>query len=179
MVQTRFDDRGTLEPLEPRVGVLSTGAGAGATIAGIFPPSRPGMLARLWQRYGGECNIAAASNGSHAPAFSRMLDIGPESLGGVFAALFMPARDVLELGNVSLRAPRHIGSVWQLPGRLRVHRRGVPIHLSVWPHVGYWTKICVEPVGGVRRSRAYYRAGNRALDALTRAMLEAAVCQPA
>jgi hypothetical protein len=64
---------------------------------------------------------------------------------------------------------RERGGMWRLHGCLRSPwlRRPVGVELQLWPCLGAWTKITMQPRRRVRVGRRYYRVGHRALDALT------------
>jgi hypothetical protein len=58
---------------------------------------------------------------------------------------------------------------WRLRGSLRSpwSRRWIPVELQLWPLLGAWTKVSLEPQRAVRPGRRYFRNGHRTLDALT------------
>lgn len=58
---------------------------------------------------------------------------------------------------------------WRLRGSLRSPwlRRWIPVELQLWPRLGAWTKVSLEPQRFVRPGRRYFRNGHRTLDALT------------
>ena len=69
-----------------------------------------------------------------------------------------------------LEAPRFEPSgTWRLRGSLRSPwlRRWIPVELQLWPRLGAWTKVSLEPQRFVRPGRRYFRNGHRTLDALT------------
>ena len=58
---------------------------------------------------------------------------------------------------------------WRLRGSLRSPwlRRRIPVELQLWPRLGAWTKVSLEPQRAVHPGRRYFRNGHRTLDALT------------
>jgi hypothetical protein len=62
---------------------------------------------------------------------------------------------------------------WRAPGRLRspLLVRSIPVELLLWPYVGGWTRMSLEPQRAVHASRFYFRRGHRVLDALTRRLV--------
>ena len=54
----------------------------------------------------------------------------------------------------------------RLHGRLRAGRFGrvTPVELTLWPWLGEWTKMSLEPQRHVVMTRSYFRRGHRALD---------------
>lgn len=58
---------------------------------------------------------------------------------------------------------------WRLRGSLRSPwlRRWVPVELLLWPRLGAWTKVSLEPQHRVRPGRRYFSNGHRTLDELT------------
>lgn len=69
-----------------------------------------------------------------------------------------------------LEAPKfESNGTWRLRGSLRSPwlRRRIPVELQLWPRLGEWTKICLEPQRRVRLGRRYFGNGHRALDTLT------------
>jgi len=61
------------------------------------------------------------------------------------------------------------GGTWHMRGRLRSAwlRRPIPVELQMWPRLGSWTKVSLQPQRRVHLGRRYFRMGHRALDALT------------
>ena len=69
-----------------------------------------------------------------------------------------------------LDAPECAGSgTWHMRGCLRSAWLGRPIRveLQLWPRLGAWTKVSLQPRSRVHVGRLYFRKGHRALDALT------------
>jgi hypothetical protein len=58
---------------------------------------------------------------------------------------------------------------WRLRGSLRSPWLGrrIPVELQLWPCLGAWTKVSLEPQRVVRPGRRYFRNGHRTLEALT------------
>jgi hypothetical protein len=101
----------------------------------------------------------------YSASFFRMLALSPAGLDELPAwwrahaehGRVVIARN-LWIGEPCLRPPR----TWCLPGRLR----GIAVDVLLWPHLGIWTKLSVEPRRRVRTGRRYFRRGHRALDVL-------------
>jgi hypothetical protein len=64
---------------------------------------------------------------------------------------------------------RDRSGTWRMSGRLRSPwlRRPIGVELQLWPRLGAWTKVTMEPRRRVRVGRRYFRSGHGALDALT------------
>ena len=70
---------------------------------------------------------------------------------------------------LSLEEPHYGASgAWQVHGRLRTRwlRRSIPVELQLWPHLGAWTKMSLEPQRRVHAGRGYFKTGHRELDTL-------------
>jgi hypothetical protein len=71
--------------------------------------------------------------------------------------------------RLSLDAPRPAASgTWRMPGRLRspwLHR-SISVELIVWPWLGAWVKMTLEPRRRVVVGRRYFSRGHRALEVL-------------
>jgi hypothetical protein len=68
-----------------------------------------------------------------------------------------------------LTAPECEGSgTWRMRGWLRSAwlRRPIPVELELWPRLGKWTKMRLQPGHRVHVGRRYYRNGHRALEAV-------------
>ncbi len=74
-----------------------------------------------------------------------------------------------------LEAPSFESSgTWRLRGLLRSPwlRRWIPVELQLWPRLGAWTKISLQPQRHVHLDRRYFNNGHRSLDALTARLTE-------
>lgn len=105
-------------------------------------------------------------------SFTRMLDLDPASLRALPDWWRRGARDerVRVTRRLSLEEPRREGAgMWRMRGRLRSPwgLRAIPVELSLWSHLGYWTKLSLEPQRQVHVSRRYFAKGHRVLDRLT------------
>jgi hypothetical protein len=72
--------------------------------------------------------------------------------------------------HLNLDAPqRERSGTWRMCGSLRSPwlRRNIDIELQLWPRLGAWTKVSLQPQRRVHIGRRYFRTGHRALDALT------------
>ena len=72
--------------------------------------------------------------------------------------------------RLDLDAPqRDRSGTWRMYGCLRSPwlRRPIGVELQLWPRLGAWTKVSMQPQRRVRVGRRYFRLGHRALDALT------------
>ena len=65
-----------------------------------------------------------------------------------------------------LRWPSAAG-IKERPLRSPWLQRRIPVELLLWPRLGAWTKVCLEPQRRVRLGRRYFSNGHRAIDALT------------
>lgn len=110
--------------------------------------------------------------GEFAATFIRMFGLDPSRL----AALPAWWQRRAEGGRVDvarrllLDAPRQDAhGTWRLRGRLRSpgRARAIPVELLLWPHLGAWTKMTLEPQRRVLCGRRYFRSGHRVLDRLT------------
>jgi hypothetical protein len=45
-------------------------------------------------------------------------------------------------------------------------RRPIRVELQLWPRLGAWTKVSMQPQRRVRVGRRYFRLGHRTLDRL-------------
>lgn len=117
---------------------------------------------------------SAPGHEHRVPGFSRMIALEPERLTSLpgWCARNTRRGHVVVARRVALAAPHPSGrGAWRWPGRLRRPWRPwwwrpVPIELVLWPHLGAWTRLALEPRRPVRTRRRYFRAGNRALDVL-------------
>ncbi|MGQ0824649.1 MAG: hypothetical protein ACT4OX_06410 [Actinomycetota bacterium] len=105
-------------------------------------------------------------------AFSRMIGVHPSQLASLPEWWRQRARDdrVQVTRRLSLEAPRSGPSgTWRMRGRMKrpFHVRSTPVELLLWPHLGAWTKLTLEPQCRVHTGRRYFSKGHRALDVLT------------
>jgi len=121
-----------------------------------------------------EVRPPAMANGGRrfSATFTRMTALNPELLADLPNWWYRRA-DKARV-NVSrqlvLEAPSFEPSgTWRLRGSLRSPwlRRWIPVELQLWPRLGAWTKVSLEPQRFVRPGRRYFRNGHRTLDALT------------
>ncbi len=132
-----------------------------------------------WTEAAGDRQLAEARARSFPAKFLRMVDLAPARLPSALQSWW---RDVSREGSVELGRRMHLdrpqckrGGTWSLPGRMRsgVWFRRVPVEVMLWPHLGLWTKVSIEPLAGVRLSRAYFSHGHRLLDELSGALVAA------
>ena len=72
--------------------------------------------------------------------------------------------------RLTLEEPRRAsGGTWRTPGRLKSPWgvRSIPVELLLWPYLGGWTKVTLEPQRAVHVGRRYFKRGHRVLDTLT------------
>ena len=105
-------------------------------------------------------------------AFSRMTGVHPAQLPSLPEWWRQRAADdrVRVTSRLSLEAPRSGPSgSWRMRGRLRrpFHVRSTPVELLLWPHLGAWTKLLLEPQTRVHTGNRYFAKGHRSLDVLT------------
>jgi hypothetical protein len=98
--------------------------------------------------------------------------LNPALLAGLPEWWDKRARDarVRATGRLDLDAPqRDRSGTWRMYGRLRSHRlrRPIGVELQLWPRLGSWTKLSMQPRHRVHVGRRYFRIGHRTLDALT------------
>lgn len=115
---------------------------------------------------------APQRSASFLAAFSRMTEVHPGQLDALPQWWRTAARDNrVEIGHrLVLEAPRRdAAGTWRVRGRLRSpwRARSIPVELLLWPRLGAWTKLAVEPQRNVHVGRCYFRSGNRVLDTLT------------
>ena len=104
--------------------------------------------------------------------FTRLTTLDPARLAGLPQWWRGTARDrrVHAARGLVLDAPECAGSgTWHMRGCLRSAWLGRPIRveLQLWPRLGAWTKVSLQPRSRVHVGRLYFRKGHRALDALT------------
>ena len=105
-------------------------------------------------------------------AFSRMIALDEQRLARLPAWWRARAHDdrVVIARRLTLDAPRpRPGGTWVLGARLRSpwRPRTLAAELVLWPHLGAYTKVRLEPARGVRVGRRYFASGQRVLDVLT------------
>jgi hypothetical protein len=105
-------------------------------------------------------------------SFTRMTTLNPALLADLpnwWGRRAENAR-VLVSRRLLLEAPSFEPSgTWRLRGSLRSPwlRRWIPVELQLWPRLGAWTKVSLEPQRFVRPGRRYFNNGHRTLDDLT------------
>ena len=111
-----------------------------------------------------------------SPRFVRLLDISPRELPDALRSWWRAnARD----GSAVLARALRVGEpyadrreTWTMTGRLRVmHRLPIAVDVLMWPHLGYWTKLTLEPHAPTRVGHMYFRRGHAALDELRTALV--------
>jgi hypothetical protein len=110
--------------------------------------------------------------GRFLSTFTRMIGLHPAVLEDLPDWWGRHARDeqVHVARRFVLEEPHYAASgTWQAHGRLRTRwlRRSIPVDLQLWPYLGAWTKVCLQPQRRVHAGRRYFRHGHRALDLLT------------
>jgi hypothetical protein len=105
----------------------------------------------------------------HTPLFIRLVDVPGATLAPVLAAWWGGTATTIRVGRLTFSAPRLERGLWALPAELRVHRGSptIPVTVELWAHSEAFTHMTMSPKRRVTTSRAYFRAGNRALDRLT------------
>ena len=104
--------------------------------------------------------------------FTRLTTLHPARLAGLPEWWRRQARDGRPhaVRRLVLDAPECAGSgTWHMRGRLRSAwlGRSIPVELQLWPRLGAWTKMSLQPQRRVRVGWLYFRNGHRALEALT------------
>lgn len=127
--------------------------GAPGTTIGVAPPP-----------------TAVTSAARQLPVFLRMIEVQTAALGELPAWWDSSARRRVarEMGWSLDELHAGAGGAWRVRGRMhrtRLRRR-VPFDLLLWPHLGVYTKLVVEPRRHVHVSRRYFRRGHCALDRL-------------
>lgn len=108
----------------------------------------------------------------YTAAFSRMIVLDERQLACLPDWWRARARNrrVEIARRLTLGPPRgRPGSSWVLPARLRSpwRPRSLPADLLLWPHLGAFTKLRLEPARGVHVGRRYFASGQRVLDELS------------
>jgi len=113
-----------------------------------------------------------SSSGRLLSTFTRMIGVQPAHLGDLPGWWRRCARDQrVEVGSrLVLDEPRAQPSgAWRMRGYLRSpgRLRAIPVELLLWPHLGEWTKLTLEPQRHVHCGRRYFRSGHHVLDQLS------------
>ena len=104
-------------------------------------------------------------------SFTRIVILEPDRLDDLPRGWQRRAVDgrVKVTRRLSLDAPRPAANrMWRMSGRLRspwLHR-SISVDLIVWPWLGAWVKMTLEPRGRVIVGRRYFSGGHRALEVL-------------
>ena len=109
--------------------------------------------------------------------FTRILDLPPDRLDALPA--WWRSRARRDHARVARRltldppAPSS-GRTWRMHGHLASPwlRRPIAVDVTLWPWLGAWTKMTVEPRHHVLTGRAYFARGHRTLDALSDLLIE-------
>lgn len=114
-------------------------------------------------------------SGPTNPAFTRMLDVTPERLERLPRWWESVARrgHVRLTRRLILEAPRPLpGGGWRMRGSLRraLITPAARFELTLWPHLGRYTKLSLEPRRRVHAGRRWFRRGHKGLDRLARAL---------
>jgi hypothetical protein len=108
--------------------------------------------------------------------FNRLIALSPKRLPELPAWWSRTQRDgrIRISRRLTLEQPPSMArDTWRAPGRLRspLLLRSIPVELLLWPYVGGWTRMSLEPQRAVHAGRFYFRRGHRVLDALTRRLV--------
>jgi hypothetical protein len=108
--------------------------------------------------------------------FTRMIGLHPSRLGDLpnWWQRCARGRGVEVARRLVLEEPRpgrH--GTWRMHGRWRSPWlvRSIPVELLLWPHLGAWTKLSLEPQTPVWCGRRYFGNGHRVLDVFTRRLI--------
>lgn len=113
--------------------------------------------------------------GPTSPTFTRMLDVTPERLERLprwWASAAQRGR-VRLTRRLTLEKPRPLpGGGWRMRGSLRraLITPAARFELTLWPHLGRYTKLSLEPRRRVHAGRRWFRRGHQGLDRLARAL---------
>lgn len=104
-------------------------------------------------------------------AFTRMLDLTPDQLALLPRWWEVAARRgrVRLTRRLTLETPRAMpGGGWRMRGSLRraVVAPAARFDLTLWPHLGRYTKLSLEPRRRVHAGRRWFRRGHEGLDRL-------------
>ena len=127
---------------------------------------------RAWEWSAPDESPARAAGATFSATFTRLTELHPARLADLPDWWRRRADDarVRVTRQLVLEAPRfESNGTWRLHGSLRSPwlRRRIPVELHLWPRLGAWTKVSLEPQRRVRLGRRYFSNGHRALDALT------------
>jgi hypothetical protein len=108
--------------------------------------------------------------------FNRLIALSPKRLKGLPEWWSRSECDgrIRISRRLTLEQPPSVArDTWRAPGRLRspLLVRSIPVELLLWPYVGGWTRMSLEPQRAVHAGRFYFRRGHRVLDALTRRLV--------
>jgi hypothetical protein len=128
----------------------------------------------------GDAIPTCASPPRSSATFVRLTTLDPALLAGLREWWCTRAHDsrVHATRRLELGAPRCDSSgTWRMSGWLCSPwlRRPIGVDLQLWPRLGAWTKVSMQPQRRLRAGRRYFRMGHRALDALTE-RLEQELC---
>jgi hypothetical protein len=106
--------------------------------------------------------------------FVRIIDLHPARLAALTPWWSRRAKHGrVRIRRLSLEVVRvDADGVVRLHGRLHggLLGRATPVELALWPWLGEWTKVALEPQRHVVMTRGYFRRGHRALDGLEAAL---------
>ena len=187
MDESYNDDDDVLEPLPvyedgvpvPPVPVASTwrlgdlfAMFRGPTVASTTLADATANISRPPWSIADEIRLSADAGLRSSGAFTRMTALNPALLSDLPNWWRRRADDarVRVSRQLVLEAPSlERSGTWRLRGSLRSPwlRRWIPVELQLWPRLGAWTKVSLEPRRRVRTGRRYFNRGHRTLDALT------------
>jgi hypothetical protein len=102
--------------------------------------------------------------------FTRIIDLHPTRLVSLRPWWSAAARHgTVRVKRLALETPIvDAGGALRMQGRFRGSRFGptTPVELTLWPWLGEWTKLSLEPRRHVAMTRGYFRRGHRVLDVL-------------
>jgi len=142
-----------------------------ATTHAVTPVSTDVPLGSFWS-IPDELRPSAAMGRRFSATFTRVANLHPALLADLPDWWRRLADDTLVRVSRQLvvEAPKFESSgTWRLRGSLRSPwlRRRIPVELQLWPRLGAWTKVTLQPQRRVRLGRRYFANGHRALDTLT------------
>lgn len=139
---------------------------------GVEVPPGPPMWHDSFWVFTDEPPPFVSAGGWSSATFTRMANLHPALLADLPDWWRRRADDarVRVSRQLVLEAPKfESNGTWRLRGSLRSPwlRRWIPVELQLWPRLGSWTKVSLEPQRRVRLGSRYFTNGHRALDALT------------